>query len=492
VLINLRQKFHFGMVAISLAAMVVVFCGHAAAAQIDRPAGDAGISAAICPIVFPLDAFPTEQGIRYFFYGNAFFINDDGYLITAAHVVSSFRNGGLPHVLVGPPGGPRRVVEAAIVAVDWEHDVAVLRATPNPFHGSHDVAFLPLTAEQPSPGDGVLAVSLRPPDLHNSHTSQEPVEERSSGQVINYQFTLGDTDNADSELLLFNQRVAPGQSGSPVVSADSRAVVGIVVGQWQRPTVVRFANSAQPLLMLSPGAALRIHYAISLLRQHGISWHTDLAASASAASAGSSAASEPAAPQASGFSPPVPLSVVATPYPPQALFGGEVVLSALIDAGGKLADVDVVHGGGPFLEPVLDAVRTWTFSPAQRDGNAVESRVTIVFQFPQSFLPKVVSAERDHSYDEPPADSPAHGALPVVTVEPNYPVNTVMEGTVALYDVVDTHGEIVSTRILRDVPPLTDATVAASHLWRFVPGEQAGSATDSAVILVVTFRRPGR
>jgi len=478
VLISMR--FHFKLAVMSLAGIVSIFYQIPAGAAPDSSADDTALSAAVCPIVYPLDQFPTAQGYRYFFYGNAFFINEDGYLITAAHVVSSFRDGGRPHILVGPPGGPHRLQEADLVAEDSEHDVAVLRATPNPFAGQHSIAFLPLTTERPSPGKAVLAVSLRPADPYDSHTYEEPVEEGLKGQVIDYQFTREEDvkGGAESELLLFNQKVVPGQSGSPLLAADSHEVVGIVVGQWLRPTVIRFTTTAQPLVT-SPGAALRIHYAIALLRQHGIAWH--------AASAVAAPPKSPA-PQASGFSPPVPLSLVATPYPPQALMGGEVVLDALIDSGGRLAELNVVHGGAPFLEPVLSAVHTWTFSPAQMDRRAVEARIGIVFQFPQSFLPKLVA--REHKYDEPLEDSGEHGALPVTTVEPNYPFNTTAEGSVALYDVVDSQGQVTSTRVLRDIEPLTDATIVASQLWHFVPGKQAGANTDSAAILVVTFRRP--
>jgi outer membrane biosynthesis protein TonB len=473
-------RIHSKLAAMSLAVLTFIFCQFPAAAAPGTPADETALSAAICPIVYPLDQFPTAQGNRYFFYGNAFFINEDGYLITAAHVVSSFRDGGRPYILTGPPGGPHRLQEAVLVAEDWEHDVAVLRATANSLTSQRSVTFLPLTAERPSPGKNVMAVSLRPADLHDSHTSEEPVEDRFQGQVIDYEFTHEEDvrEVAESEMILFNQKVVPGQSGSPLVSADSQEVVGIVVGQWLRPNVIRFTATTQPV-MTSPGAALRIHYAIALLQQHGIVWH--------AALAGPAPQNAPAL-QGDGFSPPVPLSLVATPYPPQALMGGEVVLDALIDSGGRLKDLKVVHGAAPFLEPVLGAVHTWTFSPAQMNGQGVEARIGIVFQFPQSFMPKLEA--REHKYDEPSEDSGGHGALPVTTVEPNYPPNTTAEGSVALYNVVDSQGQVTSTRVLRDVEALTAATIAASQQWHFVPGKQAGANTDSAVILVVTFRRP--
>src|ERR1700682_5837459 len=51
-----------------------------------------------------------------------------------------------------------------------------------------------------------------------------------------------------------------GRKGPP------RGLVGIVIGQWLRPTVSHFTTTAQPLVT-SPGATLRIRYAIALLYQ---------------------------------------------------------------------------------------------------------------------------------------------------------------------------------------------------------------------------------
>jgi hypothetical protein len=469
-------RLHCRTATISLAIALIIFWLLPAIAASANSPDDAAFLASVCPVVYPLDEFPTERGYRYLFFGNAFFINEEGYLVTAAHVLTSFRDGGQPYILVSTPGGPRRLQKTEIVAEDLEHDVAILRATPSPFIGQHNVAFVSLSAERPSPGKPVMAVSKLPSDPTDSYTSDAPTEIRSQGQVVNYQFHT-ENEGTDSELLLFNQRVVPGQSGSPVLSADSQEVVGIVVGQWLRPTVIHFGIGARPLV-ISPGAALRTHYAIALLRRQGIAWHA----------AEVSVAGESPTPQERAFSLPVPVSVVTTPYPPQALFGGEVVLDALIDTDGRIAELNVVHGTAPFLEPVLDAVRTWTFSPAQIDSHAVEERIGIVVQFPQSFLPKLSSPER--KYDPPSEDSIDHAALPISTVEPDYPPNTVAEDSVILYNRINKQGQVTSTQVLRDVEPFTATTIAALKEWQFVPGKEDGINTDSAVLVVITFRHP--
>jgi hypothetical protein len=463
----------------TLTAIVVVGCILLLAGQITsaKPTGETAVQAAVCQIVYPVDQFASTDGYQYLFLGNGFFINEDGYIVTAAHLLSWFQHGEQPYILIGPPTGPRRLLEASLVAIDTDHDVAVLHATPNPFLDDKQLAYLPLSNETPAKDDTVLSASFRPSDINNAHTGDIPLQDFARTRVLNYQF-YRENETYESELLLFSQQVVPGQSGSPLVSANSMGAVGVVVGRWLRPAVIPTgANGAH--MTISPGAALRIHYAISLLEANHVSWHM---ASVAAVQPG-------AAPQQTeGFQPAVPISVVAAPYPPAALFGGEVLLDALIGEDGKPTDVRVAEGDSPFLDAALKAVSTWIFAPARADGRAVGSRIGIVFQFPQSFLPKLTATER--KYGEPFADSSERGALPVQTVEPPYPVLSVADGSVALYELVDADGKITSTSVLRNVDTLTPLAEAASQQWQFAPGKQAGAKTGSAVIVVVTFRRP--
>ena len=456
---------------------------------------DAAVRASLCQVVYPLDE-TAEDGYRYMFFGNGFFINDQGYILTAAHLLGYFRNGGIPYILVGPPEGPRRMIEAPIAAIDWDHDVAVLKATPNPLATDSKLGFLRISSESLAKGSGVISASLRPPDTDNAHSSQPPMQDFAESHVIDYLFYRD--KGQQSELLLFNQDVVPGQSGSPLVSADTNEVVGVVVGKWLHPTVLPSGANGGHITM-APGAALRIHYAISLLDQLHVNWngvaqpvvHVTHAAALQVVAPATESASAPAQPQPQaqrGYVPPSPVSVVGVPYPPQALFGGEVFLDALVDSDGKLADVRVVNGDEPFLDVVLEAIHTWSFTPARVDGRAVEARIGIAFQFPQSFLPGITPHAR--VYKEALADAGERGALPMATLEPTYPINSIAEGSVALYATVDAQGQVIATSLVRDVASLTVPTEAAVHQWKFAPGKQAGAKTDSAVVVVVTFRRP--
>lgn len=250
-----------------------IFCLLAVAAPSENPADDAGLFSAVCPIVYQLDQSPSSRGYHYSFFGNGFFINEQGYLLTAAHVLETFRDGGQPYILVARRNGPPVLVQAAIIAMDPEHDVAILRATPNPFDSTYKVASLALSSDAASPGQAVLALSLHPPKQQNAHTFEIPREDRFSGEVLSYKSTRLDKSAPAAEVFLLSHPVNLGQSGSPVVALDSHAVVGLVEGRWLRSGVVSAVKSS-PASMSTPGAAVPIRYAIDLLQRKSVSWHT--------------------------------------------------------------------------------------------------------------------------------------------------------------------------------------------------------------------------
>jgi S1-C subfamily serine protease len=259
-------------VACFAALFTAIFCFLAIRASSEGPADDNVPSSAVCPIVYQLDQSPSARGYHYSFFGNGFFINEQGYLLTAAHVVETFRDGGQPYILVSRPNSPARLVKASIIAVDSEHDVAILRATPNPFTGKHNVTFLALSSDPATPGQAVLALSLHPPKQQNANTFQVPREDRFSGEVLSYESTQLEKSGPAAEIFLLSHPVNLGQSGSPVLVLDSRAVVGLVEGRWLRSSGLSLTKSSTPSAS-TPGAAVPIRYAIALLQRQAISWH---------------------------------------------------------------------------------------------------------------------------------------------------------------------------------------------------------------------------
>ena len=237
------------------------------------PKDDSGLTAAICPIVYSLDEASAERGYRYIFYGNAFFIDRDGYLLTAAHVLSDFHDGGQPQILLRLPEAPPRLVKIEVVATDPLHDIAVLRAVPNPFEGKYKVAFLMLSSTKPLRGSAVLAAALRPTRLKDPHSFDAPTEDESLADVLRYTSIALDKGQPKTELFLFSHEVLRGQSGAPILSRQTHEVVGMVEGQWLHgvplPSPTSSGDRGSTI-----GAGVPITYALTILEQRHIAWQT--------------------------------------------------------------------------------------------------------------------------------------------------------------------------------------------------------------------------
>jgi S1-C subfamily serine protease len=219
-----------------------------------------------------LDERPSAHGYQYAFHGNAFFINRDGLLITAAHVLHSFRNGGDPHILVQRVEAPPQMLKAEVVLEDREHDVAVLRATPNPFVGkAYRVGTLAPDAAPVARGEAIVVAALRP-KRRQPHSYETELQDRSAASVIDFQNSALEKGLGDTELVLFNREVILGQSGAPVLAVGSGEVVAFIEGQWLRPAAGLALEMQRGQEVTSVGAAVPIRYAIAALHEKGISW----------------------------------------------------------------------------------------------------------------------------------------------------------------------------------------------------------------------------
>ncbi len=86
-----------------------------------------------------------------------------------------------------------------------------------------------------------------------------------------------------------------------------------------------------------------------------------------------------------GSAPFIPAQVTSATYasyPPNSVAFGTVVLDVKIGSGGSVKKVSVVQGVAALTGPSITAVKTWGFSPATRNGKAVESHTVVAFVFP--------------------------------------------------------------------------------------------------------------
>jgi hypothetical protein len=263
------------LAAATFACAVMPFAVRSAQPQVQArsKAEDDSAIASVCPVVYPDDQSPASRGYHYTFFGNAFFINNEGYLLTVAHVLETFRDGGQPYILVNRPNSPPQLLKVTVIAKDLQHDVAILRATPNPFAGRYQVAFLPLASEPAAKGQAVLALSLHPQKLQNAYSFDSTREDSSPGTVLSYESTQLEKSAPAVDVFLLSHPVVKGQSGSPVLAVDSHAVVGLVEGLWLRGTPLSVAKSSAQAGS-TPGAAVPIQYAITLLKEHSVAWQS--------------------------------------------------------------------------------------------------------------------------------------------------------------------------------------------------------------------------
>lgn len=95
------------------------------------------------------------------------------------------------------------------------------------------------------------------------------MEERSTGTVISIEQTQLEKSAPAAEVFLLSRPVTLGQSGSPVLVADSHAVVALIEGRWVRNGSVSVAKAGAESTE-RPGASIPIGYVVSLLKQNGI------------------------------------------------------------------------------------------------------------------------------------------------------------------------------------------------------------------------------
>ena len=86
-----------------------------------------------------------------------------------------------------------------------------------------------------------------------------------------------------------------------------------------------------------------------------------------------------------GSAPYIPVQVMSASYatyPPNTTAFGTVVLDVRIGSGGDVKRVNVVHGVAALTGSAITAVKTWGFSPAKRNGKAVDSHTVVAVVFP--------------------------------------------------------------------------------------------------------------
>src|SRR5215472_1378474 len=180
-------------------------------------------------------------------------------------------------------------------------------------------------------------------------------------------------------------------------------------------------------------------------------------------------------------------------HPPQSIAVGTVVLEITVDGKGAVESVRTIREIPSLTEAAVESVRNWQFKPATLDGKPVRSRTVAAVTFnPLAAFPQNVPLP-PLSAAKPRASRAALEPRPVKVVAasfPQYPVNSVITGTVVLRVSVDSEGHVADTVAVRDIVPLTAACIRILKEWKFELAQYQGMPILASIALVFVLRPP--
>ncbi len=173
--------------------------------------------------------------------------------------------------------------------------------------------------------------------------------------------------------------------------------------------------------------------------------------------------------------------------PPLAVSGGEVMLSVSVSSTGAVGAVDVLRTTPPFTDPIVEAVRTWRFSPALDDKRKpIDAHVLVgvVIRAPSLNVPTLGTPPKTVSTDDTRVPFPAQTSVP------NYPVNARSEGSVLVEASVDRSGHVATASAVRSSPPFDSPALETARSWTFRPAEGGAAPPSTFAYLLFVFRQP--
>lgn len=215
--------------------------------------------------------------------GVGFFVNSDGYVITAQHVVKARQT----QILVGlaQPNtenmrGNFTLIDCEVVDEDSRHDLALLKLKKNPFKsevrsgiviaGQKDVPLLFGTAilDPTRPKDGV-AVGI------SGYPLLETVLVTNAGWIASsWAFDVVEEPRLDfADIYLADIETNPGNSGGPVYLIENAAVIGVCVAVKTAPVRDQEGKGVNKLYYSSGlTKVIPARYVVELLKKHNLNW----------------------------------------------------------------------------------------------------------------------------------------------------------------------------------------------------------------------------
>ena len=175
---------------------------------------------------------------------------------------------------------------------------------------------------------------------------------------------------------------------------------------------------------------------------------------------------------------------------------GLFILDIGVNDTGKIERIETVRNPGSMPGAVKTSVHNWKFQPASEGSKTRASRLTVAFVYrpanygaagavpPKDFAPVIPPAHSDEaSYDYVPV-----GILSFAY--PDYPINSVVWGSVLVQATVDSAGEIKDVNVLHGMPNFNSFAQEALKKWRFRAGTLRGKPVTSKIVIAFIFQSP--
>jgi TonB family protein len=176
--------------------------------------------------------------------------------------------------------------------------------------------------------------------------------------------------------------------------------------------------------------------------------------------------------------------------PYQVVVDGLFVLDVSLGDDGTIQKIDSLRDPGAMVGAAKACVRSWKFHPATNDGK-VASRMTVSFLYrPPNYIN---AGPKGFSPVLPQSDS-AHGNyVPVGVLSfayPEYPVNSVVSGSVVVQLTVDGSGDVKGVDFLHGMQNFNNLVSDALKNWRFQAATFNGKPITSMTVIAFVFQPP--
>ena len=178
--------------------------------------------------------------------------------------------------------------------------------------------------------------------------------------------------------------------------------------------------------------------------------------------------------------------------------GGEVLLEVSVSRTGAVTAIRPLRETATFTERMIQAVKTWTFTPSEAEIPAarrkpggpttepVETKVLVAGVFRRPSVIGITLGEPIKDVATASADIP----YPTSVVTPTYPPGTMSPGVVLVEVRVDARGGVSNAKIRVPSPGFDSAAVSTAQQWRFRPARPGGSNSSSVAYIVFGFPVP--